>query len=239
MTTTRILSSLVPKLRRNGRAIVGSCLLVLIVLTHSVLYPGQSPSHALSRRFLGALDATQSIFAGDGRFQDTIVRAYEDERRSILANKEYDTYAISRNVSAAAENPLSPDHEAYIGRLRTFVDEYFDGSPHKPNLQTMLERLERHIPPPLLEGGLPRTVASIAKGGKAGTVYGFDRWETKLGPLGWDVHVADDDGMDDWLARLTAGKEGSTGHFQAVWEALPKPVLKSDFLRLVEGYEQR
>ena len=172
-----------------------------------------------------------------------LVEVYEEERQSLLRAKDYDGARMQHAIGTPVHDDLSPDLDAYVARLTRFVDEYFDGLPAHAPLRAMLADLAIHVPPPLLDRPMRRKVLSTCKEGWDGAPDGFKGWEERLGPVGWEVEVADDVRMQAWFDELTsplqdgssaapagAGANG-TRAFRRIWSALPKPVLKSDVLR--------
>ena len=168
---------------------------------------------------------------GSGVFKSTLEQAYENERVRLLDEKGFDE-TMSYNVGAPETSPLTGSLPVYVHRLRTFVLEFFQGSPYEVSLLTMLDRLEHHIPPPLYpDEPMEKTVYSTNVGGMAEVPKTFLEWDRMLASDGWNFEVADDDMMEHWFGNLTAGTGVGTERFREFWNGIHKPVLKSDFLR--------
>jgi hypothetical protein len=157
---------------------------------------------------------------------------YEIEKQRLLSARGLNMSYVTQRMGSP-ENSLGETHQAYVQRLRTFVEEYFIGTEAEDYLHEMLDNLTNHIDGPLLDEPLPKKVWSTCKGGLAEAPGGFAKWEEKLGPSGWEVEVADDEDMNRWLSEATATSEPSnyTGKFESIWKQLPVPVLKTDLLR--------
>ena len=153
---------------------------------------------------------------------------YEAERQILL--EDYDTNAVSR-LFATLGTSISPDLTTHVGRLRDFVDEYFEGSSIHAQLNDSIYRLENHQRPSSLDYELPKRVWSTNKGGKEDLSWYFDRWKQFLGPLGWNVTVMADVEMEEMLPIFSGGPCRGSERFRNLWHALPTPVLKGDLLR--------
>ncbi|RXK40514.1 hypothetical protein M231_02166 [Tremella mesenterica] len=224
-TPTRLLISLL------------AVLSLLIFLIHS---PSSSPIQALRTRSFPYARWIEDWTTQPPRAQNpltappsTWAQAYEDERMSLLEEKNYDAEWMAWAIGTPEHNQLGGNLTAYLDRLNRFVDTYFEGSPSKPALKQMLRNLGHHVPPPLLDQPMRRKVFSTCKGGKEEVPEGFNQWERRLGPVGWEVEVADDDRMQEWFSDAIKGDGFGLGEekFRRIWDALPKQVLRSDLLR--------
>jgi len=160
---------------------------------------------------------------------EELAKEYEIERRRVLHAKKYKPFWTSTFQPKAY--PMSSSHQNYVARLQGLVDQQFNGSPFQSHLDEMLRRLLLHIPPPLLDQPTPKIVASTCKGGWEKVWDQFRTWKDKLEPDGWVTYVADDKDMEDWVAHLLAGTGDGIHSLYQMWNKLPKPVLKTDFLR--------
>lgn len=206
--------------------LLGPFILALVYLSLSVVH--RSNPLWLTSVYLEAVH--RPLAPLNNMSQQAIAEEYETERRAILAEKAYDQRAASTFKHPIAYNS-SLSHPGYVDRLRTCVDEYFHASPYRSHLDEMLRRLDMHIPPPLLDEPIPKVVVSTCKGGDTQAWKPFARWRERLEPDGWEVYVADDDAMEDWFRHLTAGSGDEPKGLKAIWDSLPKPVLKTDLLR--------
>ena len=161
-------------------------------------------------------------------------QAYEVERTKLLEQKGFNE-SRSYDAGAPEDQPLTGDLDAYIHRLRTFVNEFFDGNSFKVPLLAMLQRLEHHIPPPLYpDQPMSHTIYSTNPGGFDQVPPIFLSWKDMLGEDGWKIEVAGDDLLEYWFGNLTRGTGSGTERFRSWWTGIHKPVLKSDFLRYVK-----
>jgi hypothetical protein len=202
--------------KRIFRCFPVAFILILIVLAgHFVQMTGD----------VGPVFAVDSQHTVGSDMSDQFATVYETERLRLLG--DYDVGQMSYAVGTP-DNGLSHNHTAYIDRLTLFVDEYFDGSPHQPHLYRMLSDLALHLRPPSKQP-MPKVVRSTCKGGKADAPEDFAAWEKRLPD--WQVEVADDAMMESWFNESTAGTGAGVDKFGKVWKSLPKPVLKTDWIR--------
>lgn len=170
---------------------------------------------------------------------DVLSQLYEDERVALLA--EYDQRSTEALIRSAPGG-LSADFNAYITRLESFVDRYFQHSVHHEALIGTLSRMVNARPP--VEGGkFEKQVYSFDKGGPEGVPDEFDWWNRRLSHRGWKIDVGDDDKMEQWFEesagtqpedlRLDEDQALDSGktHWEDMWHGLGRPVLKSDLLR--------
>ena len=158
--------------------------------------------------------------------QTAFIEAYRIEKSRFLEEIGYDAKLETQRMHTPPTSDLEPSLPAYVSRLRTFVEEFFTDSPHRIYLDVMLDRLEQHVPPPLLREPIPKIILSTNKDPENVPDL-FNAWEDRLGPEGWQVHVADDKGMEKWFNKLVDKSEA----WRRIWKILPKPVLKTDVLR--------
>ena len=120
--------------------------------------------------------------------------------------------------------------DPYVERLSTLVDKWFAGIPSHAYLLDALARVSQHLPPvPLDAAPILHRVVSTDREGAEGVPRAFGRWRK----LGWEVFVADDEGMERMFDWYVQGEGEGTRRMWDVWDSLPKPVLKTDFLRCV------
>ena len=153
---------------------------------------------------------------------------YEAERQLLL--QDYDTEAVS-NLFATISTSISPNLTEHVSRLRSFVEEYFEGSSISSQLGDTIQRLENHQRPNSPDSKLPKRVWSTNKGGTKGLAWYFNRWKRFLGPLGWEITVMGDPEMEEMLPIFVGGPCRGSERFQKLWDALPTPALKGDLLR--------
>ena len=174
-------------------------------------------------------------------------KLFDTERIALLDG--WDASVVEKEMRMPA-SALNPDVHAYVSRLSNFVDDYFGGSVHHAPMMASLRNIELGAStalPPHTES-FPKHIFSIDKGGRAGVPEVFELWEERLGPMGYTIEVADDNGMDEWIQRFTGAESPKpqldmtavrvehvkgSDRWADLWGNITLPVYKSDLLRQV------
>ncbi|RXK36588.1 hypothetical protein M231_06129 [Tremella mesenterica] len=193
------------------------------------LYDGNTTylSYYLSSPFRIFSSTSSSTYTVPTHIQEHAL-TFESLKLAHLKSSAYSPtwYPVHLGYAAPLET-LNPQIEGYVDRLRQLVDKWFDGIPSRLYLHDSLNRLALHLPPLDHEEKLLKRVVSTDKNGLEGTPQVFRGWEE----LGWDVFVADDNGMEDMFDWLIQGNGRGSKKFWNVWDSLPKKIMKSDVLR--------
>ena len=158
---------------------------------------------------------------------DVLSALFNEERDHILA--EYDQPQTETRLRAPPGS-YPANRTAYLNRLADFVRTNWPDSHNAPLLRS-LERMKAGLPPTRNDLPFEETIYSLHRN-LSDMPDEFDLWRRRLS--GWKVHVGGDEQMERWFDEM-ASREVGLGK---VWDAIDRPVLKTDLLRLVHSSDR-